>query len=208
MKKLLFLALIAFISLNIKAQTVDLFNGKDLSNWDFVVKDNAVAPEDVFSVQDGVVLIQGQPFGYMFTKEKYADYTLEAEWSWLEKATNSGIFIIMEETTNPFPKTIECQLHAGDAGDFVCLAGADLLEYKTPEGKERPAFPVVAKKQPSNEKPVGEWNKAKIIVKDGKITVYINDVLQNEGTSPVKKGHIGLQSEGGPVQFRNVKLTK
>ena len=60
----------------------------------------------------------------------------------------------------------------------------------------------------SSEKPAGEWNEANIFVKDGVITVYINGVYQNTGTNKVKEGHIGLQSEGKEVEFRNVTLTK
>ncbi|MDN5296726.1 MAG: hypothetical protein PWQ71_832, partial [Bacteroidota bacterium] len=73
---------------------------------------------------------------------------------------------------------------------------------------ERPKFPVIPKKNNSNEKPVGEWNKAKIVIKEGHISVYINDLLQNEGTSPVTEGHIGLQSEGYGVQFRNISISE
>ena len=62
--------------------------------------------------------------------------------------------------------------------------------------------------QTSSEKPAGEWNEANIFVKDGVITVYINGVYQNTGTNKVKEGHIGLQSEGKEVEFRNVTLTK
>ena len=51
-------------------------------------------------------------------------------------------------------------------------------------------------------------NEANIFVKDGVITVYINGVYQNTGTNKVKEGHIGLQSEGKEVEFRNVTLTK
>jgi len=98
-------------------------------------------------------------------------------------------------------------LKAGSAGDLVLLNGSDLAEYKLPAGvTERPKFPVIAKQKESNEKPVGEWNKAKIEVKDGVITVYINGVLQNKGTNEVKYGYIGLQSEGGLIQFRNLKI--
>ena len=50
--------------------------------------------------------------------------------------------------------------------------------------------------------------EANIFVKDGVITVYINGVYQNTGTNKVKEGHIGLQSEGKEVEFRNVTLTK
>jgi Domain of Unknown Function (DUF1080). len=210
MKKILFLltaAIFLFASQSC-AQTENLFNGKDLSNWNFIVDGDKVAPGDVYSVKDGAILIQGNPFGYMYTKKKYSNYILELEWSWVGEGTNSGIFLAIAETQagNPFPNGIECQLKAGIAGDFVMLGGSDMDEYVVPaEGK--PKFPVIKKREESNEKPVGEWNKAKIEVRDGKITVYINGVLQNQGTTKVKEGNIGLQSEGGPIKFRNVKLT-
>ena len=155
----------------------------------------------------GVILIQGNPFGYMYTKKKYANFTLEVEWAWVDKPSNSGIFLMISDPKTPFPNGIECQLHAGDAGDFILLEGADLAEYKQPAGEERPKFPVVKKRADSNEKPVGEWNRAKIDVKNGVIKVYINDLLQNTGTSNVKEGYLGLQSEGGLIQFRTVKVT-
>lgn len=80
-------------------------NGKDLSGWNFVVDKNSVPAEQVYSVKDGVINITGQPFGYMYTKEKYGDYKLHVEYRWpngKEKA-NSGIFLLIEEPKNPFP---------------------------------------------------------------------------------------------------------
>ena len=91
------------------AQTEYLFNGKDLSNWNFVVADGNTPAEDVFSVQDGVILVQGNPFGYMYTKKKYTDFTLEVEWAWVDKASNSGIFLMISDPKTPFPNGIECQ---------------------------------------------------------------------------------------------------
>lgn len=182
-----------------------LFNGKDLLNWNFVVDKNAAPAEEVFRVNNGVIQISGNPFGYMYTKEKHGDYKLHVEWRWPEgKPSNSGIFLLIADPKNPFPNGIECQLHAGDAGDFVLLGGSDLVEYTS---KVRPEFPVVKKDKDSSEKPAGEWNEANIFVKDGVITVYINGVYQNTGTNAVKEGFIGLQSEGGPVEFRNVTIT-
>ena len=181
-----------------------LFNGKDLSNWEFVVDGNSVPAGQVYSVEDGAILIQGTPFGYMFTKKKYRNYTLNVEWSWVDEPTNSGIFILIEETTNPFPKGIEIQLRAGNAGDFVMLGGSAVIGDRAPETNS--TFPVLRKREASNEKAAGEWNRAKITVKEGIITVYINDVLQNTGTSPAKEGPIGLQSEGKRIKFRNVTL--
>ena len=211
MKKILFLMTAGFFlfTLGSCGQTENLFNGKDLSNWNFIVDKDKVAAEDVYTVKDGAILIQGMPFGYMYTKKKYSNYILELEWAWVGEASNSGIFLAIAETKagNPFPNGIECQLKAGLAGDFVLLGGSDLDEYVAP-AEGRPSFPVMNKRESSNEKPVGEWNKAKIEVRDGKITVYINGTLQNQGTNKVKEGYIGLQSEGGPIQFKNVKLTQ
>lgn len=204
---LFFLAAVAVMSICSCSHSKMLFNGKDFSNWNFVVDGNKAPAENVFSIQNGEIVVKGNPFGYMYTKEKYSNYILEVEWSWIGEATNSGIFLLIADPKNPFPNGVECQLHAGDAGDFVLLGGSDLAEYKQPEGQPRPKFPVVKKREASSEKPAGEWNKAKIDVKDGVITVHINDVLQNIGTNKVKEGHIGLQSEGGPLKFRNVKLT-
>lgn len=211
MKKNLFssIALAATLQLGlpmgVSAQkTHKLFNGKNLNNWNFVVEKNAVPAEQVFGIQNGVIHIKGQPFGYMYTKEKYSNYKLHVEWRWPDGASNSGIFLLIADPKNPFPNGIECQLHAGDAGDFVLLGGSELAEFEGP----RPEFPVVKKAHDSSEKPVGEWNEANIFVKNGVITVYINGVYQNTGTNKVKEGFVGLQSEGHDVQFRNVTLTE
>ncbi len=212
-KKVLPLAILvaSFLGLSNGAnaqKTEKLFNGKDLSNWNFVVDKNAVPAEQVFCVEDGMIHIKGNPFGYMYTKEKYGDYKLHIEWRWPNGVkSNSGIFLLIEDPKNPFPNGIECQLHAGDAGDLVLLGGSDLTEYMQRPGEERPAFPVVKKHSESSEKPAGEWNEANIFVKDGTITVYVNGVYQNTGTNKVKEGFIGLQSEGKDIQFRNVTLT-
>ena len=188
-------------------KTVDLFNGEDLTGWIPVVANDTIPSGDVFWVEDGLIRIAGQPFGYIYTEGVYSDYTLDVEWSWPGEPANSGIFLLIEETTNPFPNGVECQLCAGKAGDFVLLGGSDLEEYELPADGVRPEFPVKTRFAESSELPVGEWNHAKIIVKNGHITVYINDVLQNEGTDPCVCGHIGLQSEGGPIAFRSVKIT-
>ena len=207
--KMILLAVVAACSISaLNAQkTEKLFNGKDLSNWDFRVDKNAVPAEEVFQVKDGMIHIKGQPFGYMFTKEEYGDFKLHVEWCWPEGvATNSGIFLLIETTDNPFPNGIECQLAAGNAGDIVCLNGSDVAQFF--QRGPRPAFPVLKKVNESSEKPAGEWNEANIFVKDGVITIYINGVYQNTGTNKVKKGHIGLQSEGKDVLFRNVTITR
>ncbi|HMM01433.1 MULTISPECIES: DUF1080 domain-containing protein [unclassified Dysgonomonas] len=191
-----------------KAQEVEkLFNGTDLSNWNFVLDKNNVPAEKVFYVEDGLIHIAGEPLGYMYTKQKYGNYHLHAEWRWPQGIeSNSGIFLLIERPETPFPNGIECQLKAGSAGDFVLLNGSDLAEYKNPESG-RPKFPVIAKTKASTEKVAGEWNCADVYCHYGVISVYINGVFQNKGTNKIKEGYIGLQSEGKDVEFRNVTLT-
>jgi len=200
--------LLAIVSTPVKAQTIDLFNGSNLDGWGFVLNDDSKKPEDVFKVQNGVIHITGNPFGYMYTLNKYDNFLLHVEWRWPQEATNSGIFLFVQSENKVWPNAVECQLKAGDAGDFVLLAGSDLAEFVTKEGERRPAFPVVKKLAASSEMAVGEWNTAVIVCQNGDITVFINGVMQNKGTKSMHKtGHVALQSEGKDIQFRNVRLT-
>lgn len=188
---------------NQNTENIQLFNGKDLSNWIFYLKDPAVDPKSVFTVQNGVIHISGNPFGYMRTKDSYSDYRLHVEWRWPVESTNSGVFVNAQLPDTIWLKCIECQLAAGNAGDFVCMNGADMNERKD---KSRI---VVKKLTASNEKPVGEWNTMEVECKANTIDVYVNGVLQNKGTGvSVNSGHICLQSEGKDIEFRNVTLKK
>jgi hypothetical protein len=212
MKAKTILATIAFfltvISTQAQTKTIELFNGINLDGWGFVLKDSTVKAADVFSVKDKVITIAGDPFGYMYTEKVFSDFHLHVEWRWQGDATNSGIFLFVQNDKKVWPNAVECQLHAGDAGSFVLLGGSDLAEFKLPAGQQRPAFPVVQKKEVSSENPTGEWNNADITCENGTITVYINGVFQNKGTQSLhKQGRIALQSEGKEIWFRNVKIT-
>lgn len=59
-------ALLLAASCSDKAVSVDLFNGEDLGNWGFVVENDAVPAEEVFSVEDGMISISGTPFTRVF----------------------------------------------------------------------------------------------------------------------------------------------
>lgn len=182
---------------------VQLFNSKDLNNWVLQLKDPAVNPATVFTVQNGVIHISGAPFGYMRTKEAYMDYRLHVEWRYPLEASNSGVFVHAQLPDTIWPKCIECQLKAGSAGDFVCMNGADMNERTDKSSRS------VKKMNASNEKPVGDWNTMEVICKTNTIEVYVNGTLQNKATGvTVSKGYICLQSEGKDIEFRNVFLTK
>jgi hypothetical protein len=188
---------------NTKRGNIQLFNGKDLNNWVFQLKDPAVDPATVFTVKNGVINISGNPFGYMRTKETYSDYKLHVEWRWPSVATNSGVFVHGQSPDAIWLKCVECQLKAGNAGDFVCMNGADMNE-RTDKSNV-----VVNKLAASSEKPVGEWNTMEVVCKGNTIEVLVNGILQNKGTNvSVSKGSICLQSEGKDIEFRNVFLKK
>lgn len=186
-----------------KNKEILLFNGKDLKNWRFHLKDPAVDPSTVFTVQNGVIHIKGDPFGYMRTKESYSDYKLNVEWRYPGEASNSGVFIHGQKPDTIWLKCVECQLKAGSAGDFVCMNGTDMNERTDKTNR------VVKKLAGSSEKPNGEWNTMEVTCSANTIEVVVNGVLQNKGTSVnVSEGFICLQSEGKDIEFRNVFLTK
>jgi len=185
-----------------KTNKISLLNGTDLSNWVFHLKDPTVEPSAVFMVHDDVIHISGEPFGYMRTKDIYSDYDLHIEYRWPVEATNSGIFIHTQLPDTIWPQCIECQLAAGNAGDFICMNGTDMNE------RDDKTSIVLKKQESSTEKPVGEWNIMEISCKGDTIEVYVNGVLQNKGTGvTVNEGHICLQSEGKDIEFKNVYLT-
>ncbi len=182
---------------------IRLFNGKDLNNWVFFLKDPSVDPATVFTVKDAAIHITGSPFGYMRTREQYDNYKMHLEWRWPAEATNSGVFIHAQVPDTIWPACFECQLKAGSAGDFICMAGTDMNE-RTDKTKI-----VVTKKETSNEVMVGDWNTMEVICKDNIIEVYINGTLQNKATgTSLSKGSICLQSEGKDIEFRNIYLIK
>lgn len=184
-------------------EIIQLFNGKDLNNWIFKLKDPSVDPATVFTIANGVIHITGNPFGYMRTKESYSDYRLHLEWRWPSEATNSGVFVHAQPPDSIWLKCVECQLKAGDAGDFVCMNGSDMNE-KTDKTKV-----FVKKLAASSERPAGEWNTMEVVCKANTIEVNVNGILQNRGTNVnLSSGSVCLQSEGKEIEFRNVFLTK
>ena len=63
------------------------------------------------------------------------------------------------------------------------------------------------KAHPSNEKPVGEWNQYEIYMNKGDLRLIVNGLVQNVATDCWETpGKICIQSEGGPVEWRNLVL--
>ena len=160
----------------------DLFNGKDLSNWD-VLTCEAV-------VQDGMLLMKSGN-GLVQTKEQYADFVLDFEWKALKpKRWDSGVYFRYTSVPKgrPWPGRYQCNIREGMAGNVGGVRGA------RSKGLVKP----------------GEWNRFVLTVQGTTLALEINGkpAWKADGLK-VAKGYIALQAEvpnGGQFLFRNVRL--
>jgi hypothetical protein len=178
-----------------------LWNGQDLSGWSVFLKDPAVEKSSVWSVKDGVLRLTGKPNGYVKTKKTFSNYHLHVEWRWPEKAGNSGVFVHQQDADAIWPMCVECQLAAGAAGDFNANGGSD-FDGVVEKGHKRSHIKI-----PSAEKPTGEWNVFDITCRGDSVEAVVNGTRMNSVQHiSVTSGHIGLQLEGAPIEFRNIWL--
>lgn len=191
---------------------VMVFNGKDLDNWSVYVGSPEVDPSDLFWVQDGMIQTSGIPNGYIRTKETYSNFKLHVEWRWIEEPTNSGVLIHVQGEDMIWPHCIECQLMNEHAGDLVLMgkgAGITVRDSTYMVTSEERRYRALPKFAEVSENPAGEWNSYDITSLDGDLEVLVNGVLQHKGTGmTLREGNILLQSEGSPIQFRNIYLEK
>ncbi len=193
-------------------EKIVLWNGKDFAGWKLFGRDPEYDLTKTWSVRNGVVRCQGKPSGYMRTEKDYANYLFHVEWRWPGKGGNSGALVHMSGPDNVWPKSLECQLYSGNAGDFWLIGEGRkyLRNIETAEhakGDERVKGRRVVKLKTSSEKPLGQWNAYDIICKDDWVVVLVNGVLQNVATKcSITSGKICLQSEGTPVEFRNIYI--
>jgi hypothetical protein len=180
-----------------------LWNGKDFTGWTRYLRDPSKDVDDTWSVEAGVLHCTGNPAGYMRTEKAYADYHLHVEWRWPDKPGNNGVLVHMSGEDKVWPRSLECQLHSGNAGDFWVIDGLEFAEHK--KGGDRVRGRRTVKLKESSEKPLGQWNAYDIICKDDWVVVMVNGVLQNLATKcSDKNGKICLQSEGAKIEYRNI----
>ena len=191
-----------------------LFNGKDLTGWvPFIPNDKGTGGrrdrkylvDEVWSVADGVIRCTGKPHGYIRTEDDYANYKLHVEWRWTDKPTNSGVLLHKAGIDRVWPKCVEAQLMHENAGDLWLLSHSSIKAGGKQIGPK--AYANAKKTGPHNEKPPGEWNSYDIVCDGGTVKLTVNGKLMNEGTdADPSAGPICLQSEGSPIEFRNVHL--
>jgi hypothetical protein len=113
-----------------------LFNGKDLRGLYTWLRDTKRSdPRRVFRVEDGLLHITGDGYGYVATEGEYRDYHLIVEYKWGkrtdggESVRNSGILLHARGPDGgaggTWMSSIECQLAQGCVGDLIVIRGKD-----------------------------------------------------------------------------------
>lgn len=203
----LFVILGLFVSAGGAVPGMELFNGRDLTGWEFVT----IQARDIREVctlrPDGVIAVSGEPVGFLATTASHANYRLHAEWRWPGKPGNSGVLVHISPgpKDRAWPLSFQIQTKHGNAGDLLPMAGATFAEPLTSPADA--ATRIRARTAPDSEKPAGEWNTCDITCRGDTIEVEINGVRQNSASrlSPAA-GRVGFQLEGAPFELRQVRL--
>ncbi len=131
----------------IREEAIQLFNGRDLSNfYTWLVGTRYDDPDHVFSVVDQIdrapaIRVSGRHWGGLVTREEFSDYHLVVEFRWglvtwgerKDRAKDSGILVhcqgpdgnTAKDFSGPWMKSIECQIIQGGVGDFILVEGYD-----------------------------------------------------------------------------------
>ena len=193
-----------------------LFNGRDLSGWV-----NANCAPETWSVRDGMIHCTGHPTGAMRTTRQYENFILEVEWRHLTSGGNSGVFIWgtpIAAPGVPFLRGIEVQVldhsyaeqyekETGKKsdwftthGDVFPIHGATMKPFGRHNGMR--SFPSEERSKRSPE-----WNHYRIVCTNGVIRLSVNGKEVSGGEDcNYRKGYLALESEGAPVEFRNLRI--
>ncbi|MBJ6369777.1 DUF1080 domain-containing protein [Snuella sedimenti] len=192
---------------------VSIFNGKDLSGWEGLVK-NPIARQKMskkalekaqsaaneqmlrdWFVKDGVIGFKGEGYNNICTIKDYGDFEMLVDW----KITNGGDSGIYLRGT---PQVQIWDIARTNVGAQVGSGGL----YNNQKHESKPL--VVA------DNPVDEWNTFRIKMIGDRVTVYLNGVLVTDNV-PLEnywdrsqkifpKEAIELQAHGEDLGFRNV----
>jgi hypothetical protein len=182
---------------------------------------------ETWSFTDGQIQCTGQPVGVIRSVKTYTNLELVVEWRHLKDAGNSGVFLwapekpLFDLTPGQLPHGIEVQvLDLGYAARYEEQTGKKPDWFTChgdvfPVGEEvqmTPFPPVAPDKRrsfPRKElsKGVGEWNHYYIRAINGEVRLWVNgeEVSGGTGCDP-RTGYLCLESEGSPVEFRNLRL--
>lgn len=194
-----------------------LFDGTNLDAWRNYREDTL---SDLWVIEDDAILLTARGGGDIITRESFGSFDLELEWK-ISEGGNSGIFYHIVEA---------------DSLGQVYLSAPEMQvldDERHPDG-ELPSHRAGANydMQPCSEvatKPVGEWNKVRLLFDHGHVEHWLNGVKVVEfdqgseawqaqltqskfGDWPMyakgEEGHIGLQDHGDQVWYRNIRVKR
>ncbi|GAA4426897.1 DUF1080 domain-containing protein [Bremerella cremea] len=160
---------------------ISLFDGETLFGW------KAMAKND-WKVVDGTIQVTSGDVGLLCTTTQFADFDLKVDFK-ADKDTNSGIFL----RSSPKPKS----------------PSYDCYELNiAPPSNSFPTGSLVAREKVTPECEPGEWHTFEVRCQGPLIEVKLDGEVVStlEDRDYLGKGFIGLQHNGGKVQFRNIAL--
>lgn len=182
---------------------------------------------DTWSMQEGLIHCTGQPVGVVRSKEKFTNLELVGEWRHNQSGGNSGFFFWAPDEAfvglerNKLPRGgIEVQVldlgyaelyekRTGKKGDWFTSHGDVFPVGTSTMTPFEPVSPNGSRSFPRKElvKGVGEWNHYYVRAINGEIRLWVNGEEVSGGTNcqPLS-GHLCLESEGAPVDFRNLRV--
>jgi hypothetical protein len=186
---------------------VPLFNGRNLDGWV-----NVNCAPDTWTVRDGMIHSSGKPICELRTARMFENFILELEYQHLDPQGNAGVFIwgdALTATGQPFVRAIEVQVLDGrntdnytSHGDVFAIHGARMTPDRPHPGGWMRSLPSERRARPA-----GEWNHYRITGRNGTLKLAVNgkEVSGGYDITP-RKGYIHLESEGGRVLYRNLRI--
>lgn len=150
-----------------KSGFITLFDGTSLKGWRNYGKEDL---SDKWTIDQGTLKFDSQQKGRggdIIFAHRFKNFELDLEWR-IAKGGNSGIFYMIQEIYN--------QYAAASSPEFQLLDNEnhpDALQGQDGNRRAGSLYDLIPA-TPQNTKPFGEWNRAKIVVDNGKVTHYQN----------------------------------
>lgn len=196
---------------------------KELGESDFV---NVNCDAETWSWKDGIIHCTGRPVGVIRSQKPYTNLELVVEWRHLQSAGNSGVFLWGTKESldalkpGGLPMGIEVQIldhgfkeqyekRSGKKADWFTTNGDVFPTQAAKMTPFEPKAPAGMRSFPRKElsKGVGQWNHYYVRAINGEVRLWVNgeEVSGGTGCDP-RSGYLCLESEGAPVEFKNLRL--